>query len=107
MNIPEIAGQMKDYAKAHPLNPLRTSPQDIPKYQREIAPGLVATMTYDVIGDKRCWHLSVGMIQSDLPEMEDDVVAELVKIFLPGRTTPIEVPSIHGRRVRQFVEFET
>lgn len=114
MGLRQIAAQMKKLAGVVPfdiaakvkdggvLGAFATALADLEKHQRDtVVDGLPIRITYtlDTL-PRRCWHLTIGaMVDQPIPRT---VVAKVKAAF--NFKEDLELPSIHGNRVRQFVQ---
>lgn len=111
MSLREIAAEMKLVAERKPYDMLAKSqdvmaavasaPQDLKQYQRDmVIDNLPIRITYTLdLLPKRCWHLTIETNNQDLPKI---VVAKVKAAF--KFNSDLELPSLHGKRVRQFVK---
>lgn len=110
--LSKIAEGMKKKATEYPfdmgkillqgMNPAKT----IEMYQTQFefdSYDLRVTLTLDILDKRRGWHVSIGSNGSGL-NIPDRICQSLFPYFLPMKRKPFEVPSVHGKSVRQFIE---
>ena len=114
--IDKIAEKMKEYAMFHPFNPIEVylATDGLNMAKNIMAPfqesfdfegyDILMTLTLDTMEQKKAWHASFGTKQSGLV-LPDRVLEQLKEAFLPCKKKILEIPSRHGKLVRQFLEF--
>ena len=104
-----IIKKMKEHAILHPLDPVAALVKgglNMAEYQQSFdfeGYDVLVTLTLDIISNRKAWHVSFGTTKSGL-ELPARVLEQLKEAFLPRGET-MEIPSRHGRMVRQFIEF--
>ena len=109
MSLREIAAELKQLAANEPQDPakmlgsLASGKDGLAKFRRNtVIDGdeIRITFTQDLLPTK-CWHLTVGMMHPTKP-LPQLAVSKVKAVFNFEET--MELPSLHGDRVRQFVQ---